>query len=87
MDLYTELKGVRQNGGEDVLGVVDRAHGWLEANNPDHWLLPWNMLEILTNLDRGVRQASRLKDFMQAAEKKRYHEVPVTMGLKYLGLM
>ena len=45
------------------------------------------MLEILTNLDRGVRQASRLKDFMQAAEKKRYHEVPVTMGLKYLGLM
>ena len=67
--------------------MVDRGFDWLKQYDKDHWLLPWNMLEVLTQMDQGVKQACKLKDFMLAAEQKRFHEVPVTMGLRYLGLM
>jgi len=85
--LFQEVGAAR--GSDDVdaaLSVYERASDTLTREFPNHWLLPWNILENLTELDRGVRIAAKLKAFMKAIEDERPREVPITVGLRYLGL-
>ena len=70
-----------------MLDLVAEGYRVLRDAYPDHWLLAWNFLEALVEMDCGVAHACKLKDLMRETEAKRYHEVPVTMGLKYLGLL
>lgn len=58
----------------------------LISHYPDQWLLSWNILEHLTRVDRGLTLAAQLKTFMLGIEAKRPKDIPVTMGLKSLGL-
>ena len=88
LDMYIKLDQARQSGNkEELLAVVDANTETLLRSYPDHWLLPWNMLELLVKNDCGITYACRLKDMMLEAERKRFHDIPVTMGLKYLNLL
>ncbi len=87
LNLYREIGSPRvQQEPEVGLPAFEKAADALERTFPDHWLLAWNICECLTRMDRGVRIAARLKTFMKEIEEKRPREVPITVGLKYLGL-
>lgn len=87
LELYKALEAARAQGKETLLEMIERAWPAFSERFPDHWLLPWFMVEALTELDCGVKHVCKMKDFMLAAESKRPHEIPVTMGLKYLELL
>lgn len=74
--------------GDDagMLASFERIHDVLEKEYPNHWLLRWYMLEQLTLRDRGVTLASRLKERLEDIEADDYEELPIGMGLRYLGL-
>jgi len=86
LDLFRTVESVWANGVETALPAFDRIADTLEVDFPEHWLLHWNMLEKLVEVDRGVRLAARLKTTMRAIESRNYSSVPVTLGLRYLGL-
>ena len=83
-DQYNLLK-VGQDP-EKVLQRFAEMADVVENEYPEHWLLPWYMLESLCHMDRGVRLSMRLRNFMKGIESRRFREVPVSMGLKFLGL-
>ena len=72
--------------GAGALPVFERITATLVKEYPDHWLLAWNLLECLVSADRGVQLASKLKAHMLAIEEKDFSHIPVTLGLKNLGL-
>jgi len=86
LGLYQDTIAAWEKGIEEALPVFERTADVLEEEYPEHWLLHWNMLEKLTEVDRGIRLASRLKATMLEIEARDYNNVPVSIGLKYLGL-
>ena len=87
LELYQSFEKARAAGKEATLENIEKAWPILRDVYPDHWLLPWFMLEALTELDCGVKYVCKFKDLMLIAESKKPHEIPVTMGLKYLELL
>lgn len=84
LELYrTVERAVDQDDPRMIFGEVLVK---LQAHHPDHWLLAWRMMEILKEKQRLEGVASEIRSFMKAVESRNFHEVPVTVGLKYLGL-
>ena len=54
--------------------------------HPEEWLLRWNLAECLRKEDRGDALVSSLRDQMLEIEKTDYQNLPITTGLRYLGL-
>ncbi|CAM2008855.1 aromatic amino acid hydroxylase [Acanthopleuribacter pedis] len=86
LGLYDEVNQVRQGEPARMLERFTHADRVIREQYPDHWLLPWYMLESLVAQDRGVALALRLRNFMKQIENRRFREVPVSMGLRFLDL-
>jgi len=84
--LYQQSQQVWRNGVDTALPEFEKITEILEKNYKEHWLLHWNLLEKLVEADRGVRLAARLKTTMKAIEARDFSRIPVTLGLRYLGL-
>jgi phenylalanine-4-hydroxylase len=84
LELYRKVEsGIAKDDPRQDYAAVLQA---LYADYPDHWLLAWRMMEILCEKNQMGTVADEIKAFMKAAESRNFHEVPVTVGLKYLGL-
>ncbi len=83
---YREFAAVADKPISKALPIYENLGEQLLTQFPDQWLLAWMIMEKLVGADRGLKLASRLKTFMLEIEKQRPKEIPVTMGLKYLGL-
>ncbi len=83
---FREFAAVAERPIAKSLPVYENLGEQLMTQFSDQWLLAWMIMEKLTGADRGLKLASRLKTFMLEIEKRRPKEIPVTMGLKYLGL-
>jgi phenylalanine-4-hydroxylase len=70
-------------------GVVPgfrRIAGELEKRFPEEWLLRWNLLECLCKLGRGDEPFVReLREQLLEIEARNPREVPISMGLRFLG--
>ncbi len=86
LQLYEDYHRIKKGEVGELSAGFRRIEGAISENYPDHWLLPWYMLETLVAQDRGVSLALRLRNFMKQIESRRFREVPVSMGLKFLGL-
>lgn len=86
LQLYEDYHRVKNGEVAELPAAFRRIERTISENYPDHWLLPWYMLETLVAQDRGVSLALRLRNFMKQIESRRFREVPVSMGLKFLGL-
>jgi len=84
--LYQEAFECWSTQAAGALPVFERITNTLIGEYPDHWLLAWYLLECLVSADRGVRLASRLKAHMLEIESRDFSHIPVTLGLKNLGL-
>jgi len=86
LDDYTvTLRALAGNNKQHVLATIDRVYQHL-THLPDEWLLRWNLLESLIKMDCGVRLSHLLVRELKQIEERNYKDVPVTMGLQYLGL-
>jgi len=70
----------------DVEKVFREALGQMKRHYPDQWLLSWNLLESLKKLGHTGNLVKEIKNFMLEIENRKPKDVPVTMGLKYLGM-
>ncbi|MDJ0839175.1 MAG: aromatic amino acid hydroxylase [Acidobacteriota bacterium] len=86
LDLYRNNLAAWDEGVETALSVFAETTEVLERDFPDHWLQHWNMLEKLVEVDRGVKLSARLKTTMKEIESRDFSRIPVTLGLRYLGL-
>lgn len=60
-------------------------HGALERDHPDEWLLRWNVLEALTELDADALRRAQLVAELWQLEERFERKNPIAMGLHYLG--
>ena len=87
LELYKTTLNRDESDQEQMLAKFGKVTHTLFETYPDHWLLGWNILERLTQMDRGIQLACKIKDFMLAIEQRRPRDIPVSMGLNYLGLI
>jgi hypothetical protein len=57
----------------------------LQRDHADEWLLRWNVLERLTQLDREPALRARLAGELWRLEQRYRGQHPIAMGLRYLG--
>jgi phenylalanine-4-hydroxylase len=64
---------------------IEQLHEALEREHPDEWLLRWNLLEALSELDADAPRRERLVDELWRLEERFERRNPIAMGLRYLG--
>ena len=87
-EMYRQaLRTIKSADTEEILALFRSLHEELQSHYPEHWLLRWNLLETLVKMDRGVILTAQLKKELLEIESRHYEEAPISMGLKYLGLL
>ena len=84
VDAYRQTNAAKNATKKPV--ALENVTKTLLNSYPDHWLLPWNILEMFSEKERQSPLAHKLISFMKSAESRHPREAPVTLGLKYLGL-
>jgi hypothetical protein len=60
-------------------------HLALQRDQPDEWLLRWNLLEALTAQGLEPARCAQLANELWRLEERFAHRNPIAMGLRYLG--
>ena len=84
--LFSRFEETRLMETQAALPILEEIAEQLMSENRNQWLLAWMMLERLVEADCGLQLASKLKTFMLGIEATNPKEIPVTMGLKILGM-
>jgi len=71
---------------EEAVREFTRIHERLDLEFPDEWLLRWNLLECLIKVAGGARLQARLVARLKEIETARFRQLPIGMGLRFLGL-
>jgi phenylalanine-4-hydroxylase len=89
LDLYRQALQAWQGGSrqaEEAVVEFTRIHQRLDLEFPDEWLLRWNLLESLIKAAAGPQLQATLVARLKEIETARFRELPIGMGLRFLGL-
>ncbi len=85
LDLYCQFsEKSKEADPRRALPEMERIHERLCAEAPDDWLLRWNLLGYLYQLNERGALASELRSELLQLEQRNPCELPITTGLSYL---
>jgi phenylalanine-4-hydroxylase len=83
--LYERVANTRGHGAGDTQSELACVHTILQRDDPEEWLLRWNLLERLTELDLDPSRRETLARELWRLEHELGGRHPIAMGLRYLG--
>jgi phenylalanine-4-hydroxylase len=78
------LRALYERAERRVPEQLAELHAALEREHPEEWLLRWNLLEALGELDADAPRRERLIEELWRLEERFERKNPIAMGLRYL---
>lgn len=87
LGLYKKVTDIAASGDQKSMATeYPIVLNTLKAEYPNHWLLPWYMLDHLKKAKLEAPFKTEIIGFMKEIESRNYREVPVSTGLRFLGI-